>query len=54
ACGLTLITEEDWKCFCKEWDTEIQGVSAEFENMDNMNNEFGNCQVLIKTCPEVI
>ncbi|XP_045801261.1 ubiquitin carboxyl-terminal hydrolase 26-like isoform X3 [Trifolium pratense] len=53
ACGLTLITEEDWKCFCKEWDTEIQGVSAEFENMDNMNNEFGNCQVLIKTCPEV-
>ncbi|PNY12195.1 ubiquitin carboxyl-terminal hydrolase 26-like protein [Trifolium pratense] len=54
ACGLTLITEEDWKCFCKEWDTEIQGVSAEFENMDNMNNEFGNCQVLIKTCPEVV
>ncbi|WJX16373.1 Ubiquitin carboxyl-terminal hydrolase 26 [Trifolium repens] len=78
ASGLTIISENDWKCFCEEWGaTETQGVSAKIENIndsvnaiagsceemaicedqlanwDKVNNESGNGQVLIKTCPEV-
>ncbi|XP_045805933.1 ubiquitin carboxyl-terminal hydrolase 26-like isoform X1 [Trifolium pratense] len=76
--GLTIISENDWKCFCEEWGAiETQGVSAKIENIndsvnaiagsceemaicedqlanwDKVNNESGNGQVLIKTCPEV-
>ncbi|XP_027330791.1 ubiquitin carboxyl-terminal hydrolase 26-like isoform X2 [Abrus precatorius] len=76
--GLTIISENDWKCFCEEWGgIETKGISARIENnndlenaltgscqempicddqldtWDKVNNESGNGQIVIKTCPEV-
>jgi len=44
--GLTIIFENDLKCFCMEWGAiETRGVSAKINKV--------NGQVLIKTGPEV-
>ncbi|KAM7264292.1 hypothetical protein ACFE04_001975 [Oxalis oulophora] len=39
--GLTIVTENDWKCFCSEWDVvEEKGISAmiEFSHSEGNNN----------------
>ncbi|KAJ1379095.1 Ubiquitin-specific peptidase 48, partial [Sesbania bispinosa] len=76
--GLTIVSENDWKCFCEEWGAiETKGISVIVENindsenaltgsceemtisedqlanLDKANNESGNGQIVIKTCPEV-
>nr|KYP34246.1 Ubiquitin carboxyl-terminal hydrolase 26 [Cajanus cajan] len=76
--SFTIISEDDWKCFCEEWGgIETKGISAIIENINylknsltgsckempicedqlntwaKVNNENGNGQFVIKTCPEV-
>ncbi|XP_058724797.1 ubiquitin carboxyl-terminal hydrolase 26-like [Vicia villosa] len=43
---LTLISENDWKYFCKEWGaTEIKGISVKIESInDSMNAIPGSCK----------
>ncbi|KAJ7966072.1 Ubiquitin carboxyl-terminal hydrolase 26 [Quillaja saponaria] len=37
--GLTIITENDWKCFSEEWGgTEAKGISAVIENISSAGN----------------
>ncbi|KAK7384819.1 hypothetical protein VNO78_30522 [Psophocarpus tetragonolobus] len=37
--GLTIISENDWKCFCEEWGAiETKGISARIENVNDLEN----------------
>ncbi|OMO91103.1 Ubiquitin [Corchorus olitorius] len=45
---LTIVTENDWKCFCEEWGgTEEKGISAviEFRNADNLSGCNGDMPI---------
>ncbi|KAM3687625.1 hypothetical protein ACJW31_10G089000 [Castanea mollissima] len=46
--GLTIITENDWKCFCEEWGgTKEKGISVIIEYSCNAGNFMvGNCEEL--------
>ncbi|XP_020226068.1 ubiquitin carboxyl-terminal hydrolase 26 isoform X2 [Cajanus cajan] len=37
--GLTIVTENDWKCFCEEWGgIETKGISATIDNVNDSEN----------------
>ncbi|XP_047161205.1 ubiquitin carboxyl-terminal hydrolase 26-like isoform X2 [Vigna umbellata] len=44
--GLTIISENDWKCFCQEWSgIETKGISARIENVNDLEDALnGSCK----------
>ncbi|QCD99600.1 ubiquitin carboxyl-terminal hydrolase 48 [Vigna unguiculata] len=44
--GLTIISENDWKCFCEEWSgIETKGISARIENVNDLEDALnGSCK----------
>ena len=45
---MTIISENDWKCFCEEWGgIENRGILAEIQLRDTMEkNNVGSCQAM--------
>lgn len=42
---MTIITENDWRCFCKEWGcSEEKGISAIIECPDIAQNNVDSCK----------
>ncbi|CAJ1972174.1 unnamed protein product [Sphenostylis stenocarpa] len=44
--GLTIVSENDWKCFCEEWSgIETKGISARIEKVNDLENALnGSCK----------
>ncbi|GAV63630.1 UCH domain-containing protein/DUSP domain-containing protein [Cephalotus follicularis] len=51
--ALTIVTENDWRCFCEEWGgTEEKGISAVIELKNNMVTNIAGCSDDMPICEE--
>ncbi|XP_054797302.1 ubiquitin carboxyl-terminal hydrolase 26 isoform X2 [Prosopis cineraria] len=51
--GLTMISENDWKCFCEEWGgTETKGISAAIEDISDSENILTGFSSETPTCED--